>query len=774
MGAPAAIYPRARTLLLAFSVLALAAVILPAMSSALTNPERSYEMVSPPYKGGYGVKEINAVAPDGNTVLFRSPGTFAGEPSGVNASIATKFQYIARRSPTGWTTSSVAVPSATMPFVEELDVSPSLGTIVAYGRQGNSYEDALQDPTEVELWLHSTETPDTPENWELTGRIPRNLVISGELSTLTYEDAGSDFCHVILRDNWGPALVQGLPGGRDVIQLYDDSRGCNGEPAGIKAIGVDNQGGMWQPTCEVGLGNLEFHIGVYPEGQEHDQFNAVADDGREIFFTQSTHVDELGECVNDGRTNFQLFVRVGGERTLEVSKPLGEACSEVPCPGAQSRAPALFMGASEDGSVVYFMTQAPLDSGTDKDSAADLYMARIGCPADEPGCAASARTVTSLVQVSAAPNGEPADVQGVVRVAPNGERVYFVASGDLLDSAERTMLAGEGHALPRPGADNLYVYDNASGEVKFIGDLCSGKTLSGTVEAPRCPASESDERLLWRAGGEPRAQTAGADGRFLVFSTFAQLTAGDTDAAQDVYRYDAATGVLQRVSIGENGFDANGNSSEFAASIPISVIGKQWFKVLEQHELGTRTVSEDGSRIIFTTSEPLSPDATNGLENLYEWHENPGGGEGSVSLISSGTSGQPVTPLEVVISQDGGDVFFVTSQSLVAQDTDTVPDVYDARIGGGSFSVTAAEPRPCEGDACQGPLTNPAPLLVPGSAVQTPIESPPSPLPGRVNVKPKTKTKKCPVGRKQNRSKCAKAKSKNPKKSKKSDHKGSK
>lgn len=51
---------------------------------------------------------------------------------------------------------------------------------------------------------------------------------------------------------------------------------------------------------------------------------------------------------------------------------------------------------------------------------------------------------------------------------------------------------------------------------------------------------------------------------------------------------------------------------------------------------------------------------------------------------------------------------------LVPQDNDTAGDIYDAWIDGGfAESCRLGE---CEGDACQGPLTNPAPLLVAGSA----------------------------------------------------------
>ena len=72
-----------------------------------------------------------------------------------------------------------------------------------------------------------------------------------------------------------------------------------------------------------------------------------------------------------------------------------------------------------------------------------------------------------------------------------------------------------------------------------------------------------------------------------------------------------------------------------------------------------------------------------------------------------------------MISPSGNDVFFTTTQGLVAQDTDGEPDIYDARLERESgFPPAPAPVKACAGDACQGPLTNPAPLLVPGSVSQ--------------------------------------------------------
>ncbi|HWY17649.1 MAG TPA: hypothetical protein VNY27_02935 [Solirubrobacteraceae bacterium] len=514
-------------------------------------------------------------------------------------------------------------------------------------------------------------------------------------------------------------------------ELYEFDRGCDGGASSLALVGRNNRAKLISRACNTTIGADKYT----PAGYGDSAFNAVSADGGEVFFTV---------CLQTSGQRFgyelphQLFVRLSGSRTLEVSRPLeagqpfggcvgegaGKVAGEVPCEGALARASADFAGASQDGSNVYFTTSAPL-TGEDKDSGNDLYLANVGCPSGKPGCGAAEREVTSLRQVSHDPSvGGAAAVQGVVRVAPDGSRVYFVAGGDLLTGAARGVLEGEGRPVPQIGAANLYVYDANTGTTGFVGGLCSGAGMSGAVEDARCPSPTGTDSTLWTYLPEAEAQTAGGDGRFLVFATYAQLLASDSNVARDVYRYDAATGRLDRVSGGENGFDDNGNRTilnEQGVALGATIRpGHLGGPNKEQFEMDNRAISEDGSRIVFISAEPLSPSASNGLANVYEWHETRGGGEGSVSLISGGSGPAPVE--DVVISTSGNDVFFVTAQGLVPQDTNEEPDVYDARLNGG-FPPVPAPPQPCDGDACQGPLTNPAPLLVPGSAAQAPGEN---------------------------------------------------
>ena len=745
--------------LIASSLLAgLSSLGVPA-ASALTNLERHYEMVSPVYKGGYGATKIAAVAaneenPNGESVAYSSVGVFAGA---TESSLFTfEPAYFAHRGPSGWETAPLRAPASLFNDVG-VDLSPDLETEFGVGSMAPSAYSNLVD--REGLWLHPTGSPDTDAGWQHVGQVEipgDELAVHSEL--VGYDTANPDFCHVLFYtslEDQGLLVPEAMGA---YVPLFEYDRGCDGGSASVRLVGVNNQNKIIDRECLVEPGG----VSAGPPGGAlsyiaHDpsSTHAISTNGSQVFFTTclSGHGFDAGDP-------HQLFVRVGGSRTLEVSRPLeggafggcvGEdgVAGEVPCAGAVTRPSADFSGASENGSTVYFTTTAQL-TATDKDTGKDLYMATIGCPSAGSECQASEREVRSLTQVSQDPNGGAAEVQGVLRVAPDGQRAYFVARGELLTGPQRHALESEGRPVPRSGADNLYVYDDAAGgNISFVGDLCSGLNRSGAAEDAGCPSGGSDESLWqpegYQSGGE--SQTARPSGEFLVFSTYAQLVSEDTNSAKDVYRYDAQSGVVSLVSVGEDAYEPSG-SADLSAGI---AEGHRGGPLSDEYELNDRAISGDGSRIVFTSARPLSPAVTNGLVNAYEWHAGPDG-QGSVSLISSGNAVEAVT--DVVISPSGSSVFFVTSQGLVPQDTDGLDDVYDARLGEG-FPAAPSERQPCEGDGCQGPLTNPAPLLVPGSVSQAPGEDFPPP-PTTVAPKPEPKPKLCKKGFVKKKNKCIK------------------
>jgi hypothetical protein len=214
------------------------------------------------------------------------------------------------------------------------------------------------------------------------------------------------------------------------------------------------------------------------------------------------------------------------------------------------------------------------------------------------------------------------------------------------------------------------------------------------------------------------------DGRYLVFTTASQLLETDTDTARDVYRYDVEARQLSRVST--NIFGVAGNSDAFPAATAAANVNNP-----------TTTISDDGQKIVFTTTEALSPADGNAETDAYLWTPS------RVSLISTGAVGGGSSL--AVINGSGQDIFFNTSGALTPADGDDLGDVYDARVGGGfSFALKPV----CSGEKCQPDPIPPSP-------------NPPSPanIPnGEGNVKP---SRPCPKGKVRNKKgKCVKKSSK--------------
>ena len=122
-----------------------------------------------------------------------------------------------------------------------------------------------------------------------------------------------------------------------------------------------------------------------------------------------------------------------------------------------------------------------------------------------------------------------------------------------------------------------------------------------------------------------------------------------------------------------------------------------------------RVLSDDGSRLFFSSSDPIASPAAGGGLSEYEG--------GKVSLIS------PDGAL-LDASASGKDVFFASGQQLSQADGDELVDVYDARAEGG-FSAPV-KPVICEGrEACGGAGTEPGPVHTPGTERFEAHEPPP-------------------------------------------------
>jgi hypothetical protein len=117
-------------------------------------------------------------------------------------------------------------------------------------------------------------------------------------------------------------------------------------------------------------------------------------------------------------------------------------------------------------------------------------------------------------------------------------------------------------------------------------------------------------------------------------------------------------------------------------------------------------------RICMDTYEWQAPETGTCKETSPNYNQLSGG---CIYLISTGKSKFP--SLLADASQSGNDVFFFTRQSLVGQDQDELQDVYDAKVGGGLASQNPPPPNPCpSAEACHGSVPPPPSESSAGSA----------------------------------------------------------
>jgi Tol biopolymer transport system component len=402
-----------------------------------------------------------------------------------------------------------------------------------------------------------------------------------------------------------------------------------GNPGAPERIDLDKSG---QPVSEC------TPIGFESPGSAAE---AVSKDGGTVFFRA------LGGCGAAGPPADEIWARVDATTSYFVSE---SKCTRVDC---NAQAPAKFVAAADDGSSVFFTTTQQLVNG-DTDETNDLYVYHLPTASDP-------NPSPALTEVSGTATG--ADVQeAALTVSANGSTAMFVS---------RAVLASNEDALEetaRAGDLNLYVWRrdpaHPGGQMTFVGRL-----------------RKND---LAHDGRQPESTP---DGRFLVLSTATSMTPTDADAGIDVYRYDADSGELIRVSTGPLG--TGGNAEGFNADLATRGEDSRnpWPAAL--------SISEDGQALVFGTSEGLAPRDGNGANDVYLWKA------GQVSLISTGAAGNQVSQEgDFQISPAGQDIYFVTTEALSPSDGDAVGDVYDARVGGG-FSF--AEKEVCHGEECQPP-----------------------------------------------------------------------
>ncbi len=787
------------------------------IASVVSLPEcRSYERVTPKFKNGTYV-DTAGIAPDGSRMLVDGLGAFAGTQSDQGAAGAF---YELSRTGSGWSASAVAPPGSAFPAQIYLAASPGLERTLWFARtptQSIYAEDLYVREPDGEM----VKVGPTLDPGETLGGPAGEEQRFGYLGFVMFDSASEDLSHVAF------TLLTGQPPQGAPLWPGDTTSSNHvANPSLYEYTGAGQQQPVLVGVADPLTETLEGGKTVYPPagtlisdcGTEFGAgalgaYNAMSRDGGTVFFTALGHSQNgCGPEIKAPDVS-EVFARVDGFRTIAISEPTAPSC--LAC-DTEARAPALFAGASEDGTKAFFMTTQPL---LEHASSMNLYEYDFNAPKHE-----------RVSRVSTG-SGEP-EVQGVARVSEDGSHVYFVAKGQLLPSGTAdtsagsdeltsvttatgtaNLVAGEqfveglatstgvftvgqaisgaglapGTTITRVGEGFLELsapaeasgtgVDLSAGAQPFaVGDVVAGAgvpagdtitAVEGQTLTLSAPASASasgvtvtaanregatptaradnlyvyehdeafphgrlqfvatlspEDKYDWEAQNGYKQVQATPDGRFLVFQSRADLTAGDEapEADPQIFEYDAEREELVRVSTGQAGYASGlANSNQHPASIIAQNLSGAGTSPAARY--ARLALSGDGATIMFSSAAALSeqaqPAEAAGAESVYEYHSDVSSAGGSISdgevyLLSDGRDEAQINrgskgDLPVGITLSGDDLFFQSADQLVSGGGDSSFGVYDARVGGG-FAAPPA-PMGCEAEEClAAPSAEPA------------------------------------------------------------------
>jgi hypothetical protein len=632
------------------------------VSAAAMPPEgRRWEMVSPLEKNGGEINGINGVVPneglpeggivqassDGSSITYLSLLAFPDSKGNEPLGAPIASQYLSTRSASGWS-------------IEDITTAVNSKTYPAAG-SGAPYE-AFSSDLSKGLMLNGNPPP------------IRNPPLGG---------APPEYVNYYLRDQASGqfnALLTSTPA-ESPSEFFMELQGTSPD---LNHILITSQAALPPVTTRQSRGNLyewtdgQFQpVNILPGvtglgttapggaslGMGRDENHTISENGTQVFWGQEQ--------------TSSLFVRkgigTGQVETVQIDATRG---------GSDPSGRGEFKTASSNGMKAFFTDRNRLtpDATAGGDgSHEDLYMFDV-----ERG------QLIDLTVDGTDPGG--AAVRGVVDVSSDGSYIYFVAEGGV---------PGTGAAA---GHDNLYMWHESSidrGTIRFIAALSSEDNGHGGFREPGVAHD-------WDSSTSDRTARVTADGHHLLFMSEESLTGYDNRdnnrpgvRDEEIYIYNAITDSLACVSCNPGGTRPIGPSG-FPGGTPLRTAA----------ELGTyqsRVLSADGNRVFFDSKDALSPQDTNGVQDVYEWVE-PGIDScarmaGCIFLLSGAASTSDSAFVDA--SANGADVFFVSRASLVPRDTDQLRDLYDARVGGGFPEPAPASPA-CEGEGCLPQVSAPS------------------------------------------------------------------
>jgi hypothetical protein len=481
---------------------------------------RGWEMVSPVDKNGGEIQGFGAnqgggviqAAAQGGAVTYSSASSFAtpqGSP-GPN-------QYLSTRNGGEWTTSNLTLPMLSGTYPEaptsgvpyQLFSSDLSAALVSNGRRCR-VSTLTQCPVE-NAPLPGSGAPAGYRNYYLrsAGGTFKALLSSTDISGLALDSSHFEVAFAGATPNFAHAILSSCA---KLTAPATEVVGSDGECDPTKPNLYEWSGG--------GLTLINLLPGEStgtPGASLAAQSGAISANGQRVYFTTGAggpiYLRETGGLTKllpeteGGGASFEtasadgslaFFVSAGH---LYRYSAIAESATDLTTSGGVLGV----LGASEDGSFVYYRTPA------------GLFLNRNG--------------TNTAISTQVDPQSTPAS-SGNARVSADGHHLLFVSTAELTSYDNRNPVTG----TPEPEAYLFAAAGTAGAGILCVSCNPSGERPLGAATLPG--ASPNGSGPLAQDSYKPRDLSA--DSKHVFFNSFDSLAVGDTNGDRDVYQWEAA------------------------------------------------------------------------------------------------------------------------------------------------------------------------------------------------------------------------------------------
>lgn len=487
---------------------------------------RGWEMVSPVDKNGGEIQGFGGIAAggvlqagsQGGVATFSSGPSFAAGGQGAPAG----DQYVARRSPGGWSSENVTPEAYGGAYGEEPEgvpyqlFSPEIGRGLLAGIADLPLPESGAPAGYANYYLREAGGSFTAL---LTQEGVARLLLSPAQFQLAFAGASPDLGAVVL--STCAALTS------DATEVAGSGGGCDAASPNLYE---------WSGSGLRLVSLLPGHATGAPGARLAARMGAVSSDGSRAYWTDGSDL-----FLREGARTVQVDAAVGGGGAFRAATPDGalafftkgehlyeyaagsEALADLtPAGGVKG-----VLGVADDGSRVYFAT------------ASGIFVAQGGAA----GFVAAAPDTVNF----------PPDI-GTARVSADGTRLLFVSRAELAQYDNTDAATGEADA-------EVYLYDANTGDLICVSCNPTGERPTGSAGVPGAVANGKGEGAT--RVYKPRVLVA--DGHRVFFETPDSLVLQDTNQEKDVYEWEAdgmgscvqPRGCLQLISSGRSGAGAS-------------------------------------------------------------------------------------------------------------------------------------------------------------------------------------------------------------------------